>query len=161
MHFEAYSFVKHVLRVNDVNGTRVLEIGSLNVNGSVRSLFKGCAEYTGIDRKAGSSVDIQIDAREYTGMDHDIVVCCEVLEHDPEPEKVIECAWRSLVPGGLLILTAAGPGREAHNCDGSKWDGREHYENIKAEKLSELLARWSNVTIQCQGCDIYATAVKL
>jgi hypothetical protein len=38
-------------------GTRVLDIGSLDINGSVRPLFRG-GTYTGIDVAAGPGVDI-------------------------------------------------------------------------------------------------------
>ena len=47
------------------------------------------------------------DAREMPFADHsfDIVVCSEVLEHVPEPERAIEEMKRVVRPGGLVIVT--------------------------------------------------------
>ena len=39
------------------NGKKVLEVGSLDINGSIRDLFQNC-EYTGIDLGEGKGVDV-------------------------------------------------------------------------------------------------------
>lgn len=36
-----------------VDALRVLEIGSYDVNGSVREIFGGCSEYVGVDLREG------------------------------------------------------------------------------------------------------------
>ncbi len=43
---------------------RVLELGSLNINGSPRGFFEDC-EYIGVDRQAGNGVDIVYKAHEF------------------------------------------------------------------------------------------------
>ncbi len=163
MHTDAYRFVARIVKSHPPAGLRVLEIGSLNVNGSVRALFDGCARYTGIDRHPGREVDIVVDARKYNGRAaFDMVVTTETLEHDPEPETIIACAKRALKPGGMLVITAASTGRAPHNCDGLPWDGIEPYENIAPARLVRLLSGWQDVQVEYNpaGCDVYAVAVK-
>src|SRR3990167_11240181 len=66
---------------------RVLEIGSLDVNGGVRDLFSEAQSYLGIDRIPGPGVDLQMDAHDLSHQTLrgkiDDVVCLETLEHDP------------------------------------------------------------------------------
>lgn len=62
----------------------ILEIGSLNVNGSVREFFN--CSYTGIDMRGGKDVDIVINAHDlmdkFEPKTFDFVMCLETLEHD-------------------------------------------------------------------------------
>lgn len=159
MHQAAYEFV---LEIASRHGhcDHVLEIGSRNINGTARNAFSA-KEYVGIDRVAGTGVDIVIDAADYNGQEHyDVVVCTEVLEHAPDPQAVIDCAYRALKPGGRLILTAANEYRTPHGCNGGPV-GNEHYQAVSYEQMHELLANWQDQKIEhWQFGDIYATAIK-
>ena len=42
---------------NSFKSARVLEVGSLDINGSVRELFEKC-DYTGVDLQMGPGVDL-------------------------------------------------------------------------------------------------------
>jgi len=162
MHAEALDFVSRSL-AGGVRGLRVLEIGSLNVNGTPRGLCDGCAEYVGIDRVAGPGVDLVCDAADYDGgRGFDVVLCCEVLEHAPMPELVIACAWRALRPWGRLVLTAAGPKRAPHGCDGGPLAPDEHYRGIEVAELSRMLQDWQVVETEDhpERGDVYARAVR-
>ena len=46
------------------NSKKVLEIGSLNINGSVRQFFSNC-DYTGLDVAEGKDVDIVCNGENY------------------------------------------------------------------------------------------------
>ena len=50
-HREQIEFFMAVADVNQalIAGARVLEIGSYNVNGSIRDLFSSASHYTGVD----------------------------------------------------------------------------------------------------------------
>lgn len=110
MHRKALSYVTgqvERLRLNQ-HELRALEIGSRNINGSVRMLFTN-THYCGIDLNAGRGVDIVSDAvcAPFPNETFDIVVCCEVLEHSPVPDMIIASAHRLLREDGILILIRA------------------------------------------------------
>lgn len=164
MHDAAYQFVTQAAAALGTAPGAVLELGSYNVNGSVRPLFRGAARYHGVDVRPGPCVDEVADAATYDGAGaYDVVVTTEMLEHAPDPAACIRAAWRSLRPGGVLILTAAGPGRAPHSCDG--WPAPppgEHYANITRAALADWLAGWRDVaiTVNAAAGDVYATAVR-
>jgi SAM-dependent methyltransferase len=144
-----------------------LDIGSKDINAteqglSLRALFAE-ADYYGIDTQDGPGVDAVIDARDYDGMARfDLVVSTEALEHCPDPESIIACAWRALAPGGELLITAAAPERQPHNCDGTGYSGIEHYANIDPDQLRAWLADWEDVDVVHQPNlgDVYGRAMK-
>ena len=165
MHQEALAFVGKAIAPINTTGMRVLDIGSFYVNGSPRALFAAAETYVGIDSRSGPCVDVVSSAKDYeTDTPFDVVVSCETLEH-AEPSEVIDCAWRALKPGGLLILTAAGPEREPHGVDGAAV-GNESYTAIDKRVLGKLLTGWEDVVIEYGAShgkakgDTYATARK-
>ncbi len=82
----------------------VLEVGSLNFNGTIRDAIR-CNYYLGVDRMDGPCVDLVIeDVSEITDT-FDAIVCCEVLEHDPNPWKTVNHLKSLLVPNGTLIIS--------------------------------------------------------
>lgn len=102
-------------------GKETLEVGSLDVNGSVRSLFSG--GYTGIDMRDGPGVDIvgTADALPFVAHRFDVVVSTEMLEHDPSPWLSLAEMGRVLKTGGHLILTTRGNGFFEHNEPSDYW----------------------------------------
>jgi len=146
MHADARRWVANFATDEPIT---VIEIGSRNVNGSVQDLFPH-ATWTGIDREAGPMVDQVTDAMDYTpDMPADLVVCCEVLEHTENWRQIIRRSREWIKPGGALIVTCAGLGREPHSCDGGRLRDGEYYRNLDPSDLrSELTAagyRWRYV----------------
>lgn len=142
MHREAYTYTRDALaRIGGVDGRRILEIGSVNINGSARDLCAAAAHYWGIDLVAGPGVDEIADATVYNGYGrYDLVICNEVLEHLEAWPAILEGAARALRPGGYLILTCAGTGRKPHSADGSEHPHEgEHYLNISLNALADEL----------------------
>lgn len=98
-----------------------LEVGSLNVNGTVRDLFAG--PYVGVDMRPGPGVD-QIavaSALPFPDRSFDTVVSTEMLEHDPTFWLSIPEMARVLRPGGHLLLTARGNGFPTHDYPADYW----------------------------------------
>lgn len=160
MHAAALRFVEQA--VNDHGPFRsVIEIGSRDINGSVRSLFK-CDSYAGLDLYDGPSVDWVGNACDYQPAARvECVVCCEVLEHAPDWEDIVGSAASWLSPGGCLIITCAGPSRRPHSgIDGKKVRPAEHYGNIETKQLTEALSTSDLRIIVCRqlGRDIQAIA---
>jgi SAM-dependent methyltransferase len=123
----------------------VLEIGSLDVNGSLRPLLTGCASYHGIDLVEGPGVDEVADAGTWTAADRfDLVLCAEVLEHAPAWRDVLHTAWSVLRPGGWLIVTCATDGRAPHSAvDGLEVRPGEHYENVSTGEARAVVGSWA------------------
>lgn len=125
---------------------RVLEIGSRNINGSVRTLFADC-HYTGIDAVDGKGVDIVALGHEYEAepASFDVVCSTETLEHDPHAKDTVHHMRNLLRPGGLMFITCATGSRPEH---GTRRTGKrygpdaDHYRNISAGELLE----WSGAT---------------
>lgn len=140
----------------------VVEFGSLNINGSARTLFPKGTPYLGVDVQEGPGVDVVADVVTVIVPAADVVVCMEVLEHAPDKAGVIDAAHRALRPGGVLILTAATDPRAPHSAvDEMPIRDWEFYENVDPDHLRALLAGWSSATVEEPGHgDVYAVAVK-
>jgi len=83
----------------------LLEIGSLDVNGSVRDLFPRAVPYVGIDLGPGRAVDVVASGHDF-GRDGSFatVVTTECLEHDPGWRETLLNIERVLRPGGRAVL---------------------------------------------------------
>lgn len=140
MHSEAFAYVSKFATHDALD---VIEIGSRDVNGTVRPLFPA-ANWVGLDSFSGPAVDVVGDAAAYVPENvADMVICCEVLEHASNWRELIQVGASWLKPGGKYIITCAGRGRKAH----SGIDGRhrlidnEYYRNLTAcEVAAEMHA---------------------
>ena len=96
---------------------RVLDVGSLDVNGNNRYLFEpGRYEYTGVDLGPGPNVDVvcPIHLYEAPAGTFDVVVSTEAFEHDRHLPLSLRRMVELLRPGGLLLFTCATEGRPEH-----------------------------------------------
>lgn len=127
MHQSVMDFVSKVVRPEHVQGLTVLEVGSYDVNGSVRPGLEalGPAEYIGTDMREGPRVDRVLDATQLVtefGADRfDAVICCEMLEHCWDWRRAINQMKTVLKPGGLLVLTTRSPGFPLHDHPSDHW----------------------------------------
>ena len=94
---------------------KVLEVGSLNINGTVRIFFDNC-DYLGIDLGPGKDVDLVTPAHglESPKNAFDTVISCECFEHDQHWEKTFKKMIDLTREGGLVIFTCATIGRAEH-----------------------------------------------
>ena len=153
--------------------SRILEVGSLDINGSIRSIASGC-EYIGIDIGPGPGVDVVVPGQEYAGEDEsfDTVLSAECMEHNPAWRETMTNMVRVLRPGGLFLLTCAAPGRPEHGTSRSSPDaspltvqaGQEYYRNLSSRDvkrsgaISEL-----DITHYCTNWsarDLYVAGIK-
>lgn len=113
-------FVRTQLRMEDVRGRSVLEVGALDVNGTVRPIVEAFApaQYTGVDMAAGPGVDEICDATQLAerfGRDEfDLLLSTELLEHVRDWRRVISEFKQVLKPGGTALLTTRSPGFPYH-----------------------------------------------
>jgi len=128
----------------DKENLDVLDIGSLNINGSARDVIQQFSKtYHGIDMQSGPGVDEVIDASVYIKPNSfDVIVCCEVFEHTPVWQNIIYNASESLREGGLFIATMGGETRPPHSgVHGNAPYEWEHYANIGEWQLRQTLKK--------------------
>lgn len=114
MHASVLTWVgERVPMLGDLSELDVLEVGSHDVNGSVRPLFDGARSYLCIDPWPGPGVD-RVVAVEHLAGSWDVVVSCEMLEHAREPEAAAKAIAHATAPGGHLILTTRSEGFPIH-----------------------------------------------
>ena len=126
----------------------VIEIGSLDINGSVRDMFELC-NYVGFDVGPGPGVDYAIPGQmvRYPDNSFDVAISAECFEHNPYYVETFENMWRMTKPGGLVTFTCAGIGRPEHGTArtdmgsspltvGLGWD---YYKNLEPEDFFEQM----------------------
>lgn len=167
MHPEAYAWVAGKVSEFDLRAERVIEVGSRNINGSIRPVFEPHAKaYIGVDVAEGSGVDVVADACTWRpDAPADLVVCMEVLEHCELAPMLIMSMFGMLRPGGILIITAAGPARAPHSAvDGGGLRSDEFYANIYDDELLDwaVMAGAEDVRVEFgrDRQDVYAFIVK-
>ena len=120
-------FAERIVTADDVRGKRVIEVGSMNVNGSLRATIAalGPAEYVGVDLAEGPGVDEVCSAEQLVdrfGPDaFDLVVCTEMLEHVREWRVVIANLKRLVAPDGVILITTRSKGFPYHEYPFDYW----------------------------------------
>jgi len=169
MHAEVFNWTKDAIDNwrQDKNNSpyKVLEIGSLDINGSIRSIFSDAESYLGIDMQEGPGVDLVTNAATFiTDELVDVIVCCEVFEHTGEWPQILETSYKNLNTNGILIGTAAGEGRAPHSAiDENPIRDWEYYANVKANELRTVLEanNFKNIIINNLNADIRWIAIKI
>lgn len=122
---------------NHFKNVKVLDIGSLDINGSNKYLFENC-DYLGIDIGIGTNVDFVCIGHKFEGPDnyYDTIITTEVLEHDMYYEKTVQNIMRMLKPGGLFVMTCATTERPEH--------GARRTSHQDAPLLEDVSIEWSD-----------------
>lgn len=149
----------------------ILEIGSLNVNGSIRDEFTTSDAtlsgplYHGIDLINGPGVHEVADGADYDWLPNtwDCVVTAGALEHTPRAREIILNAYRLLRPGGTFLCSAAGTDFTPHACYGGHEgpeDG-EYYANVSGADMEAWLTEAGFTTFDVRDdVDLFAWAKK-
>ena len=139
-------FAEAALKESDVRGRAVLEVGALDVNGTVRPVVQALhpASYIGVDLQAGPGVDVVCDATgvltRFGEQSFDIVISTEVLEHVRDWRTVVRNLKLALKPGGLLLLTTRSPGVDFHRHPFDFWRyDKSDFEFIFSDLIIEEL----------------------
>lgn len=92
---------------------KVIEIGSLDINGTVRDFFTDC-EYIGVDVGPGPGVDLVSLGHEVDYPDgyFDVSISAECFEHNPLWLETFINMYR--MSSGLVVFTCASEGRPEH-----------------------------------------------
>ena len=146
-------------------GVEVLEIGSLNINGTVRDFFDS-TRYIGADVAEGRDVDVVCNGEnlDYPDNSFDVAVSAECFEHNPEWVATFRNMWR--MSKRYVMMTCASEGRAEHGTTRSDpgsspltlgWD---YYRNLteqdfRAEfNLDEMFDSYY-FDYNADSCDLY------
>jgi SAM-dependent methyltransferase len=175
-HPDQLQFVGSVARFlpGHFAGTRVLEIGSLDINGSVRAFFPKPARYVGIDVAAGPGVDRVCLGHEFHDDEGrwDAVLSCESFEHNPHYRETFTNMIRLARPGALVLFTCAAPGRPEHGTSRTTPEaspltveqGWDYYRNLSRSDFAqpEIDAAFDRYAFfrNLRTADLYFAALK-
>jgi SAM-dependent methyltransferase len=146
---------------SELREARLLELGSLNVNGTARD-YLHVKKWVGIDKEGGPDVDIICSAIQtrFPPESFDVILCTSMLEHDPDWRASLFWNLQWLKKGGLFFLSWGAEGNQHHLPEpwapvpaADVWDwmlDQLHQENLTAC----LDAYWekSRHTDDCPGC---------
>lgn len=148
----------------------VLEIGSLNINGSVRDLFNASL-YIGVDLEEGPSVDVVGQGQELSYDDNffDVAISAECFEHNPYWLETFLNMCR--MSSKFVMFTCASEGRLEHGTTRSapecspftlQWD---YYKNLNQEDFTshinfdEIFSQYE-FSYNSQSYDLYFWGLK-
>jgi len=128
---------------------RVLDVGSLDINGNNKGLFKNC-DYIGLDVIDGPNVDVVSIAHEFdTDKLFDVVLSTNALEHDMYYELTLKNIVRLLKPSGLIFFCGSYKHKEHGTEKTSPWasgttkinnkEWAKYYKNLKIEDITNSL----------------------
>ena len=113
MHDTAYETGRLFFDIYVMKADTIVEIGSWNINGTLRDFCPPGATYIGLDQAVGPDVDVVISsdtALPLASEVADVVMSSSSLEHD-------KCFWETFLeivrvtkPGGLIYLSAPANG---------------------------------------------------
>jgi hypothetical protein len=125
----------------------VLEIGSYNVNGSLREFFN-CSDWVGVDLVEGPGVDIVSSGHEFkSDKKFDVVVSSECFEHNPHYGNTFVNMVNHTSAGGLVSFTCASTGRAEHGTSrtsladspGTAFLNWDYYKNLEETDFDSSL----------------------
>jgi len=153
-HKSCIEFGKRVLVREEIEGKRVIEVGSLNINGSLREIIMefNPNNYTGIDIMSGPGVDVICKAEnmvEYFGENNfDLVISTELLEHTENWRNVVSNIKNVCKPNGIIFITTRSKGFPVHEYPGDFWRYElDDIENIFSDYEILILEKDNSITI--------------
>jgi len=164
-HQEQHAFFVDVIhKLNDrLSGKlKILEVGSQDINGSVRQYFPNVAEYLGIDVGEGRCVDWTIPGELIELPDGwaDVSISTECFEHCEKWKDVFINMLRITRPGGVVFITCATTGRPAHGTVDSDASmspyTNNYYKNLGINDIAEEVSL--GLYFQRHGFEINATS---
>ena len=114
MHDSAFRIGELVMQTYcDLPKARILEIGSMDVNGSLREAAAPTTEYVGVDLEEGPSVDVVIKPGQklpFEDSSFDLIMASSAFEHDPRFWDTFVEMCRVTRPGGHIYVNAPSNG---------------------------------------------------
>lgn len=153
MHPEATHFVNFVQRILPYyfNNIIVLDVGSGDINGNNKYLFKNC-RYIGNDVIAAPNVNVVSKTKDLPFINNtfDTIISTECFEHDPTYKESLLRIYEILKPLGLFVFTCASVDRPEHGTRrtspeasygtiGNLEDMCDYYKNLDINDINNVL----------------------
>jgi SAM-dependent methyltransferase len=161
MNAAVLDFVRRRLSAKEVAGKRVLEVGSMDVNGCPRAIVQtlGPSEYCGVDIQKGRNVDRVVDASalvaQFGPESFDVVISTEMVEHLVDWRGAFSQMKRVLRPQGTMIVTTRSPGFKYHPYPIDCW-------RYRPEDMKRIFGDMADVVIEAdpEAPGIFVKATK-
>jgi len=121
------AFGKNNLNQKDIENKNVIEIGSYNVNGSIRGYVESLKpqKYIGTDMREGPCVDVCCNASDlidkFGKETFDVVISMETLEHIELWQLAISNFKNICKTNGIILLTTVSKGYGKHDYPSDYW----------------------------------------
>jgi hypothetical protein len=148
----------------------VIEIGSLDINGTVRDFFNA-TKYVGVDVGPGKGVDLVANGEDvdYPDNSFDTAISAECFEHNPE--WVATFANMVRMSKRFVVFTCASEGRAEHGTRRSDagsspltldWDYYRNLNQADFEQAFELHSMFIEHKFEYNpaSCDLYFYGIK-
>lgn len=149
---DCISFAARQIHPREVKGCRILEVGSCDINGSVRRFLESWEpkEYVGVDIIAGPGVDVVCTAdnivSKFGENSFDIVISTEMLEHVRNWRAAVSNIKRVCKIDGIILITTRSFGMPYHSWPYDFW----RYEK---EDIEEIFADFDVLALERDTCD--------
>lgn len=143
------------LTKEEIEGKKVIEVGSCDINGSLRPIVEllNPREYVGVDVEKGPGVNVVCnvcDVVEQFGEESfDAVICTELLEHVRDWRKAISNLKNICKPNGIILITTRSYGFYYHPYPNDFW-------RYEAEDMKNI---FSDCVIEKLELDIFSPGV--
>lgn len=137
----------------------ILDVGSLNVNGSAREVYTQFKSYVGIDIREGKDVDIVMNSHDllarFGEASFDTIVCVNALEHDNKFWETLDAMKTVLKPGGFEVFCVPTFNFPIHNHPEDYWRMSEQaikevvFEGYEVLNLKEVFTKGNINPVIC------------
>ncbi len=145
-----------------VAGKSVVEVGSYDVNGTVRPIVEalGPASYLGVDQSAGPGVDLVADVATVPVLYPDgfgLVISTEMLEHVDDWKAAVDALVQLVAKSGTVALTTRSPGFPYHPYPVDNW-------RYPVDMMRDILQAYGLKIVHCvtdpEAPGVFAVATK-
>lgn len=178
-HKDQLEFFENFSRLSEAFGSlKIVEIGSLDINGTIRQLFtknNKIEKYIGVDIGEGKGVDVVDQGHLFLRNQFEkpnIILSAECLEHNPFWKETIAESILTLSSPGIIIFSWATTGRHVHGTHSQssqsapfvveKWNS--YYKNVSRRDLMSVKERklldYEAIFINHQHKDLYWIGLK-
>lgn len=163
MHINLLKEIKKTRHLLPNNLGKVIDVGSLDVNGKVLDVIEGTEyeSYLGIDMREGKNVDVVMNGHDliqhFEQGSFDTVVCMNTMEHDDAFWLTLNGINHVIKPGGHFIFAVPHFYFPEHNYPDDYWRMSESatrniifrgYEILHIRKVFTAVSRM----IRCEHC---------